>query len=236
MMTIEQFRYGSDNFGYLLYRSNEAVVIDGGAWKEISLFLKTYNLRLALITNTHRHPDHMSGNDHLLKIFSSRYLNPSEVEDQATLTIEEETIRVYKTPGHTDDSICFHAGDILVTGDTLFNGTVGNCFSGNLKNFYYSIKRIMALPDETRIYSGHDYVLNSLAFARHLEPNNKDLETFRDVYRDRAKKKLFSTLAEEKKINPYLRFNDEAIIKILKERNLPCDSEWQRWESLMSID
>jgi hydroxyacylglutathione hydrolase len=236
MMTIKQFRYNSDNFGYIVCGHKEAVVIDGGAWREISLFLKTSNLRPVLITNTHRHHDHISGNDHLLEIFSSRYLNPSEAEDHATLTIEAETIRVYKTPGHTDDSICFHAGDILVTGDTLFNGTVGNCFSGNLKNFYHSIKRILSLPDETKIYAGHDYVLNSLAFAQYLEPNNPDLETYRDAYHERVKRTLFSTLAEEKKINPYLRFNQEAIIKILKERNLPHDTEWQRWESLMSID
>ena len=236
MISIKQFRYNSDNFGYVLHGPHEAAVIDGGDWKDISVFLKTNNIRLALLTNTHRHSDHTCGNAPLQKIFSSGYLDPSKVEDGSFFTIDGEAIHIYKTPGHTDDSVCFHAGDFLITGDTLFNGTVGNCFSGDLKSFYTSIKRILSLPSQTKIYAGHDYVLNSLAFARHLEPNNKDLEIFRKDYDDRLKDEVFSTLDEEKKINPYLRFNHEAIISVLKDRNLPCDTEWQRWESLMSID
>ena len=150
------------------------------------------------------------------------------------MIIDGETVLVYRTPGHTDDSVCFHTGNILITGDTLFNGTIGNCFSGNQKNFYLSIKRLMALPDETIIYAGHDYIRDSLAFARHLEPDNKDIEVFRNAHNSDII--IYSTLAEERKINPYLRFNEEAIINILKKNHLPYATEWERWESLMSIE
>jgi hydroxyacylglutathione hydrolase len=232
MLNIEQFRYG-DNLAYLVFGKTKAMAIDGGAWKEILSFLKTNDLTLEFITNTHSHYDHTPGNDHLLKATRAIFLNSAILPDNHKIIIEGETVLVYRTPGHTDDSVCFHTGDILITGDTLFNGTIGNCFSGNQKNFYLSIKRLMALPDETIIYAGHDYIRDSLAFAKHLEPNNKNIEQFWSAY---DSDHVYSTMADERQINPYLRFNEESIINLLKANNLPCATEWERWESLMSIE
>jgi hydroxyacylglutathione hydrolase len=233
MLNIEQFRYGTDNFAYIIHGKTRAMAIDGGAWKEILSFLKTNDLSLEFVTNTHSHYDHTPGNDHLLKATRTIFLNHATLPDNHKIIIEGETVLVYRTPGHTNDSVCFHTGDILITGDTLFNGTIGNCFSGNQKNFYLSIKRLMALPDETIIYAGHDYIRDSLAFAKHLEPNNKNIEQFWRAYdSDHA----YSTMADERQINPYLRFNDKSIINLLKANNLPCATEWERWESLMSIE
>ena len=204
-----------------------------GHGKKLLSFLKTNNLSLEFVTNTHSHYDHTPGNDHLLKVTRAKFLNSATLPDNHKIMIDGETVLVYRTPGHTDDSVCFHTGNSLITGDTLFNGTVGNCFSGNQKNFYLSIKRLMALPDETKIYAGHDYIRDSLAFARHLEPDNKDIDSFWNSY---DHDHVYSTMAEERQINPYLRFNEEAIINLLKENNLPCATEWERWESLMSIE
>ena len=116
------------------------------------------------------------------KRLAQNFLNSATLPDNHKIMIDGETVLIYRTPGHTDDSVCFHTGNILITGDTLFNATIGNCFSGNQKNFYLSIKRLMALPDETKIYAGHDYIRDSLAFARHLEPDNKDIDRFRNSY------------------------------------------------------
>jgi hydroxyacylglutathione hydrolase len=149
------------------------------------------------------------------------------------LILEGVTILIYPTPGHTRDAVCFHTGHILISGDTLFNGTVGNCFTGNLRDFYHSIKKLMTLPDETVIYAGHDYVRDSVAFTKRLEPGNRDLDIFLSSYDPGY---VYSTLAEERKVNPYLRFNDERIIAILKKRGLPVGTEYERWESLMRID
>jgi len=234
MLNIEQFRYGTDNFAYIIYGEKQAMAIDGGAWKEILSSLKTKNITLKYITNTHSHYDHTSGNDHLIKATGADFLSSATLADNHKLIIDGETVLVYRTPGHTDDSVCFHTGNVLVSGDTLFNGTIGNCFSGNLKNFYLSIKRLMDLPDETIIYAGHDYIFDSLAFALHLEPDNKDIEFFRNFHSSIAT--IYSTMAEERKINPYLRFNDEAIINIIKGKHLPYATEWERWNSLMSIE
>ena len=233
MFNIEQFRYGSDNFAYIIYGKTQAMAIDSGAWKEILSFLKTNNLSLEFVTNTHSHYDHTLGNEQLLRKTKSKFLNSSILADNEKIIIDGEAVVVYRTPGHTSDSICFYTNDSLITGDTLFNGTVGNCFSGDQKSFYSSIKRLMTLPNETKIYAGHDYIRDSLAFAKHLEPDNKDIERFRNSYNPDH---VYSTIADERRINPYLRFNEETIVNILKGNNLPCATEWERWESLMSIE
>jgi hydroxyacylglutathione hydrolase len=232
MLNIEQFRYG-DNLAYLVYGKAEAMAIDGVAWQEMLSFLDRNKLTLTLVTNTHLHFDHTSGNDQLLKATRAKLLNSAALSDNQEIMIEGEIIRVYRTPGHTEDSICWHTGNILVTGDTLFNGTIGNCFSGDLKGFFNSVKRLMTLPDETKIYAGHDYIRDSLAFARRLEPNNKDIDRFRNSYEPDY---VISTLADERRINPYLRFNEEPIINLLKKNDLPRATEWERWHSLMSIE
>jgi len=232
MLNIEQFRYG-DNLGYLIFGKIEAMAIDGGAWQETLSFLGKYNLTLKFVTNTHQHYDHTQGNEHLLRKTKAKFLNSSTFADNQEIIIDGQAVVVYRTPGHTSDSICFHTGNILVTGDTLFNGTVGNCFSGDQKSFYQSIKHLMALPDETKIYAGHDYISDSLAYAKHLEPDNKEIDRFWNSYDPDC---VHSTLADERKINPYLRFNEKPIINLLKEKNLRLATEWERWESLMSIE
>jgi len=232
MLNIEQFRYG-DNLAYLIFGKTEAIAIDGGAWQEILDFIETNNLTLKSVTNTHQHYDHTTGNEQLLRKTKAKDLNSSTLTDNQEIIIDGEEVVVYRTPGHTSDSICFHTGNILVTGDTLFNATIGNCFSGDQKSFYLSIKRLMALPDETKIYAGHDYIRDSLAFAKHLEPDNKEIDRFWNSYDPDC---VYSTLAEERKINPYLRFNEEPIINLLKASNLPHATEWELWTSLMSIE
>lgn len=229
---VEQFRCG-DNLAYLLYGKKEAVAIDGVAWEEMLRFLDGHGLSLTYVTNTHGHFDHVAGNEPLLRHSRAQFLDHAAFPDGGAIVIEGEAIRVYRTPGHTADSVCFHTGGVLITGDTLFNGTVGNCFSGNLHAFFRSIKRLIALPGDTLIYAGHDYVRDSVALAEQLEPGNPDIERFRQAYDPGH---VYSTLAEELKINPYLRFNEPAIIALLKEHDLPCATEEERWLSLMSIE
>ncbi|NMC90110.1 MAG: hydroxyacylglutathione hydrolase [Smithella sp.] len=231
-MRIEQFRYG-DNLAYLLYGKTEAMAIDGGAWQEILSFLERHTLSLRYVANTHRHYDHTPGDDHLLAKTNAAFLDCRTLADQERFLLDGEPVVVYRTPGHSEDSICFHAGNDLITGDTLFNATVGNCFTGDLRGFFESIRRLMALPDNTRIFAGHDYVRDSLAFARLLEPDNPEIERFRQICDPYF---LHSTLAQEKKMNPYLRFNEAPIVRLLQERNLPRATEWERWQSLMTIE
>jgi hydroxyacylglutathione hydrolase len=232
MLTIRQFRYSSDNLAYIIHGQREAMVIDGGATDEIHSYLSEKGLKLAYVTNTHEHPDHTPGNGSLLEKTGAVAVTPLDAVAKKNMKIEDETIRIFHTPGHSLDSVTFQIGSRIITGDTLFNGTVGNCFTGDLQAFFNSIKKLMSLPGETVVYAGHDYVTYSMAFARIVEPDNSHIDRFLKNY-DAAH--VFSTLDDEKRINPYVRFNDPDMIQILESKGLPVSTEYERWESIMSL-
>jgi hydroxyacylglutathione hydrolase len=234
MLKVKQFRYSADNLGYLLYEGDSAMAVDGGAAAAILSFVAEQNLSLRYVTNTHRHTDHMSGNNALLHGSKARFLPVPELFAlQGAFAFAGGNIRIIPTAGHTIDSLCFYTGEALIAGDTLFNGTIGNCFSGDIDGFYRSIQVLMALPDETVVYAGHDYVRDSMAFAKILEPENKAIDNFLRRY---DPDHVYSTLADEKKINPYFRFNEPGIVSLLAKRGLPRGTERERWHSLMSIE
>ncbi|MDO9229449.1 MAG: MBL fold metallo-hydrolase [Syntrophales bacterium] len=233
MLKVKQFRYGADNLGYLVYGTESGMTVDGGAADGILAFLGEHRLTLKYVANTHDHQDHTSGNDALLAATNARLLSGADLTDGRQISLDGGKIRIIHTPGHTEESRSFHIDKVLLGGDTLFNGTIGNCFSGDLEGFYNSIRKLMELPDETIVYAGHDYVKASMAFARRLEPGNRAIGAFLRGY---DPKHVFSTLAEERKINPYLRFNEPAIVNLLAKLRLPRETEWERWQSLMSIE
>lgn len=230
---VKQFRYNLDNFSYLLFGKREAIVIDGGAHNEIKNFIESHNLKLMYLSNTHNHLDHTVGNAHFQDYKNVIFLNHSDLMKLEKIELEGNIINIYQTPGHTSDSVCFHAGKYLISGDTLFNGTIGNCFSGDLRSFYFTIKKIMSLPLDTIIYAGHDYVQDSMNFAMKYEPNNEKIYIMKKKY---DYNHVFSELKDEIEVNPYLRFNNENIISILKEMGLPCENELDRWESIMMLE
>jgi hydroxyacylglutathione hydrolase len=233
MLRVTQFRHNHDNLSYLVYGEKDAIAIDGGASKEILHFIKNRKLNLLFVTNTHGHPDHTSGNRSLLKGSKATFIGYDVLVNRGVIEVEGHEIKVINTPGHTNDSVCFYFNNILLAGDTLFNGTVGNCFSGSLENFYHSVKKIMALPKDTIIYAGHDYIKDALSFAKKLEPDNEYSEILLHNYNPDHP---VSTLKSEFEVNPYLRVNERSIVELLKKNDLPRNTELQRWISLMSIE
>lgn len=232
MLKVKQFRYGADNLGYLLYGTTVAMAVDGGAADAILSYLAERRLSLLYVANTHNHQDHTCGNEALLAGSQARLLAGRDLTE-GTAELAGQRVRIIPTPGHTKDSRCFYTGGALIAGDTLFNGTIGNCFSGDLMGFYRSIRKLMELPEGTAVYAGHDYVSDSMAFAERLEPGNRAIADFLKRY---DSKLVVSTLADEKKINPYFRFNEPNIVALLAKRGLPRGTEWERWQSLMSIE
>jgi hydroxyacylglutathione hydrolase len=232
MLTIRQFRYSSDNLAYLIHGKREAIAVDGGAVEEILTYLEANGLKLSRVANTHDHPDHTPGNSRLTEQTGAPLLAPMDAAAEKKLLLEDEAIEVIHTPGHTLDSICFHTGGMVITGDTLFNGTVGNCFSGDIMAFLASIKKLLALPESTVVYGGHDYVEYAMAFARIVDPDNPEIDRYLKAHDPGH---VRSTLAEEMHVNPYLRFNDPKMIRILEKRGLPVTTESRRWESIMQL-
>ncbi|MCG8633163.1 MAG: hydroxyacylglutathione hydrolase family protein [Desulfobacterales bacterium] len=235
-MDIEQFRYADDNLGYLVYTAKQGIAIDAGNPEAISGFARDRGIEIKYVTNTHSHQDHTFGNRMLLKktrAAGALFLDCRSLDQGQVIELDGgQGLEVMLTPGHTADSVCFKGPGFVVTGDTLFNATVGNCFSGDLEGFYRSLKQLMALPGETLVYAGHDYVEESLAVAESIEPENSDIQVYRDTY---SREPVVSCMADELKVNPYLRFNAPSMIRRLEERGMPRETGSQRFASLMEI-
>ncbi|MBI9074600.1 MAG: MBL fold metallo-hydrolase [Desulfatibacillum sp.] len=243
-MQVDQFRYGADNLAYVLSSDFKAIAIDPGAVGDILTCLDEKALELVAVANTHSHPDHVSGTQDLLTATGATFLDNRSLRQKEIIKLGKEVIQVYHTPGHTHDSLCFYtppytdealdytAPGFLISGDTLFNGTIGNCFSGDLKAYYRSIKSLMVLPKDTIIYAGHDYVRDSIQFARSIEPGNPYLDAYLKKY-DHTH--VCSTLEDEMKVNPYLRFNAPDMVKLMESKGLSTQTEWERWDAIMHL-
>lgn len=101
------------------------------------------------------------------------------VSDGDIISVGETKIRVFYTPGHTDNHITFLAEDALFTGDLLLIGQVGRSDlpGGNVSDQYDSIfNKIIILPGKTKIYPGHDYKENEFSYLEDELVRNPFLE------------------------------------------------------------
>jgi hydroxyacylglutathione hydrolase len=169
---FKQVQQHGDNFSYIIADevTGEAVVVDSSYnADEIIKILKTKNLALKYIINTHGHSDHTADNTELCSIFDARIVahklsatdRDLSVDDGDTLNVGKITIKIIYTPGHTVDSIILLVNNKkLLTGDTLFVGECGRTDlpGGNSKNMYSSLfDKIVKFDDSVEVYPGHDY-------------------------------------------------------------------------------
>lgn len=229
-MFIRQVKYSKDNLGYFVYSTSEGIAIDAGGVEDIIAFAKENRIHVKYVSNTHSHHDHTPGNPALLQRTDARFIDCRQITSDRTIRLDDEILQVIHTPGHTEDSVTFIAPDFMVTGDTLFNGTVGNCFTGDLPAFFQSLKRLLSFPADTRVFGGHDYVIESMAAARAIEADNPFIEDYIGKYDPGL---IVSTLDDELRANPYVRFNAPSMINILQKRNLPANTEFERFKSIM---
>ena len=111
------------------------------------------------------------------------------------------------TPGHMAVHKIYYFPElgILFTGDTLINGACGRLLGGTAEQLFSSLRTICELPDDTRIFGGHDYLVDNMEFALSVESDNTNMQARLDLYRTDPATAIFVTLAEEKKTNPFLR-------------------------------
>ena len=233
MLTITQYRYSADNFSYVVSGPKTAVAIDPGAVEAIMGFLDAEKLTLSHVINTHTHPDHTLGNAELLSRSQATHIDCQTLQRMGEISIDGAPMRVHPTPGHMEDCLTFETEGCLITGDTLFNGTVGTCFSGDMTAFFRSISLLLSFPDGTKVYAGHDYVKESMAFARTIEPENEaEINRYLSLYDPTH---VVSTLEDERRANPFVRFNEKNLIAAMERRGLPTGTELERWHAIMEL-
>jgi hydroxyacylglutathione hydrolase len=98
--------------------------------------------------------------------------------------------------------------------------------------FYQSLTFLMAFPAGTRIYAGHDYVQDAMAFARMVTPDNPHISGYLAAH---DPDHVVTTLSDELQVDPYLRFDAPDIIAYLRAKGLPVDAPFERWEGMMSF-
>ena len=131
---------------------------------------------------------------------------------------------VLDTPGHTMSHVCLLSQTdqpALFSGDTLFNAGAGNCHGGGHPAELYEtfVTQLNALPENTQIFPGHDYLTNNLGFTLDREPDNESakrlLGEIDGVYD--PDKPMVTTLALEREINTFFRLRSPSVIEKLRE-------------------
>jgi hydroxyacylglutathione hydrolase len=224
-----------DNYAYLLADRDAGLcaVVDPSEPGPVKAALAKSGLKLTHILNTHHHWDHTGGNEALKAEFGAIVVGPGKdrdripgidegVSEDTGWTFGPHRARILEVPAHTKGTITFVFGDIAFTGDTLFAMGCGRLFEGDPPMMWNSLSKLMTLPDDTRIYCGHEYTLSNGRFALTLEPNNADLKArMREVEAARAKNEptVPSTMELEKKTNPFLRPNSPELRRSLGMEN-----------------
>ena len=165
--------------------------------------------------------DHIGGNAALKDRYGAKIVGPrAEISRIAGLdrTVGEgdevavgtETARVFETPGHTSGHIVywFETSKALFCGDTLFALGCGRLFEGTPAQMWDSLSKLRALPDDTRVYCGHEYTAGNAKFALTIEPDNAELAARAEeiaAARARGEPTIPSQLGLEKRTNPFLR-------------------------------
>ncbi len=227
------------NFHYLIAcpETRDALVIDPLDVKKCLDSAAGHDLKITKILNTHEHWDHIDGNAEMrVKTDAQVYAHYGAMEKIGNVDVglragdfisigTTVTLTVMDTPGHTMSHLCLLSkGDqpALFCGDTLFNAGAGNCHHGGDPDILYETfsGQLDSLPDHTRIYPGHDYIVNNLEFTLDREPGNSEATKMLDRLRGQDPHNAYiTTMADERRINSFFRLTNPGIIQKLQQEN-----------------
>jgi len=209
----------SDNYMYLVADDAEATVVDPADAGPVLAAVRERGIRLTHVLVTHHHFDHTAGCIELKKSTGCLVLGPDDqrvpgldrpVRPGHPIQVGSVEFSVLAVPGHTRTHVAYHAASLnaVFTGDVLINGACGRVMESSCEEMFASLGRIASLPETTLVYGGHEYTLENVEFAAHVDPGNNAVQArLQEVQNLRAQGRpaVPSTLAVEKATNPFLR-------------------------------
>ena len=227
----------NDNYSYLIHDelSKKVAIIDPSEFEPCDKIIDKYYKKLDFILNTHHHYDHVGGNENLKKKYNATILGfkndknripgiDKVLKDNQEFKIGELSFTTIFIPGHTMGHVAFYfeKEKLVFTGDTLFSLGCGRIFEGTYSQMFDSLVKLKNLPDDTKVYCGHEYTYKNLSFCLKFNPNNSFLKKKKDIIELSLKNKkptVPSTIGDEIKANIFFRFNDPDVKKAINLEN-----------------
>ncbi|MBS0315564.1 MAG: hydroxyacylglutathione hydrolase [Proteobacteria bacterium] len=238
-MIVERIWTGNAwrNYNYLVAcpETGEALAIDPLDHEKTLATARARGWRITQVLNTHEHLDHTGGNAAVIAATGAKLIAHHATGGRIVgvdrgvkagdvikvgRTVELECL---DTPGHTMCHVCLRSHTdqpALFSGDTLFNAGAGNVHNGGNVDalFMTFVEQLAKLPDDTRVYPGHDYIENNLRFTLAREPGNADAERLLPTVTDHdPARAAVTTLAEEKRVNTFMRLASPGLVAKLRE-------------------
>lgn len=246
-LRVERIPTLNDNYTYLVIceASGEAAVIDAPEAEPVVARVESEGARVTKVLTTHHHPDHCMANPALAERYgvpvfghvsdASRIPGFTDgLEEGDTIQVGRQTGRILHIPAHTRGHIAyvFDASKAVFCGDTLFAAGCGRLFEGTPAMMFEAlVEKLGSLPDDARVFCGHEYTTSNLEFAAHVEPDNeavkKALARARQVrsaaardWHDAtpAEMTVPSTIGDERSTNPFMRAG--SVDELARRRSL----------------
>jgi len=234
-MKIQIISCLQDNYSYLIIdeENGTACVIDPSEADPIIEYLENNKIKLKFILNTHHHYDHVGGNQKLKEKYGARVIGYREDKEripEIEILLNDQEIWIHKNfeakiihiPGHTLGHICFYfyKEESVFTGDTLFSLGCGRIFEGTFSQMFNSLMKLKELPENTKVYCGHEYTKKNSDFCLTHDANNKNLKTKVHRIDENLKNGLPtipSTIKDELECNIFLRSNNVESFSKLRD-------------------
>lgn len=223
-----------DNYSFVLIPPgrDRAVVVDPGDGERVWGFLEERGYGLEAILATHHHFDHVAGIELLcdkapVDVFCFKGDLPRipratrGLEDGETFDLGGLRFRTLHVPGHTSGHVVYVCGDALLAGDTLFLGGCGRLFEGTAEQMFHSLyDKILSLPEETRIFTGHEYTVRNRSFCLSVEAGNETLKEKLEEAKSLCERGLPTvpgSLKTERETNVFLRCREPDVAGAVRD-------------------